>query len=136
MTRKANYARVRRSAALLSLLTALVSCGGEGGESSSAPAGQAAIASCAACHSFTESEPHKSGPNLWGVVGRKAGSADGYTYSAAMRESEIVWSSEELNRFLKEPSQSVPGTKMMVSTPDAELRKAIIEYLSRNDGSK
>lgn len=67
---------------------------------------------------------------MWGVVGRKAGSVEGYNYSPVMRESGIVWSPETLDRFLKAPAQIVPGTRMMTPTPDAERREAIIQYLT------
>jgi cytochrome c len=129
--RKPRFALQWRLATTLPLAAALAACGGGGGGSTSADAGRAAVAACGACHSFEQSAPHKSGPNLWGVVGRKAGSAPGYNYSAAMGKSSIVWSPETLDRFLNAPAESVPGTRMMVPTPDPERRKAVIEYLTR-----
>lgn len=132
---KPRFAPQWRLATTLPLAAALAACGGGGGGSTSADAGKAAVAACAACHSFEHAAPDKSGPNLWGVIGRKAGSAPGYNYSAAMRKSGIVWSPESLDRFLKAPAEAVPGTRMMVPTPDPERREAVIEYLTRQ-GSK
>ena len=52
------------------------------------------------------------GPNLHGVFGRKAGSLDGYAYSAAMKNSGIVWDDETLAKYLRDPRGSMPGNKM------------------------
>ncbi len=70
---------------------------------------------CRACHSLKENEPHTIGPNLFNLVGSKAGSRDGYVYSEALLNSEIVWTIENLNLWLEKPYVIAPGNKMVFS---------------------
>lgn len=67
---------------------------------------------CIICHSNSKGAPAKIGPNLFGVVGRKAGTAPGFNYSAAMKGSGIVWTNDKLKLYLAHPAQVVPGTRM------------------------
>lgn len=83
---------------------------------------------CQACHSDKAGEPAKVGPNLAGVVGRKAASTQ-FNYSAALKGSGLTWSKENLDRFLAAPSKAVPGTRMVIPVTDAGQRKALIDYL-------
>jgi cytochrome c len=83
---------------------------------------------CGACHTM-DSDENRVGPHLSGVVGRTAGSVEGARYSAAMRESGIVWDAQSLDTFLAAPRQMVRGTTMTVGVPNAEQRAAIIAYL-------
>lgn len=83
---------------------------------------------CGTCHSLEPSQ-NRAGPHLSGVIGRTAGSVEGARYSAAMRESGIVWDSQSLDTFLAAPRQIVPGTFMTVGVPNAAQRAAIISYL-------
>ncbi len=71
-----------------------------------------AFAMCGVCHKAAAGEKPTLGPNLWGVNGRKAGTAPGYAYSAAMQKSGISWNKESLVAFITAPQQTVPGTKM------------------------
>jgi len=68
--------------------------------------------SCEICHSAEQGGPHKIGPNLFGVVDRAAGTAEGYTYSPAMAGSGLTWTTENLATYLAGPAAMVPGTKM------------------------
>ena len=52
------------------------------------------------------------GPNLWGVIGRKAGIYKGYAYSYAMRASGIVWTDQQLGRYIAAPQKTVPNVRM------------------------
>lgn len=85
---------------------------------------------CAACHSIKPGE-HLTGPSLADVVGRKAGSAQGFgRYSQAMRDSDLTWTRDSLDAWLQSPTEFIPGTSMRipgVSDPDA--RRNIIAYL-------
>lgn len=81
---------------------------------------------CAACHAV---DANKAGPKLGGVVGRKAGSAPGYNYSAALRSAALTWSADNLDRWLADPRGFVPGAKMPVRVLDASTRRDIIAYL-------
>jgi cytochrome c len=83
---------------------------------------------CGACHSM-EAGQNRVGPHLSGVVGRAAGSVEGARYSDAMRDSGIVWDNQSLDTFLAAPRETVPGTTMTISIPDATQRAAIITYL-------
>lgn len=74
--------------------------------------GQLLFLACKACHDLEAGVPHKVGPNLNGVVGRKAGTADGFKYTEALARSDIVWTPETLDRFLEQPGALVPGNGM------------------------
>jgi len=81
---------------------------------------------CAACHSL---DYNGVGPAHKGVFGRKAGSAEGYTYSPALQASGLVWNEANLNRWLANPAKLVPGQKMGIAVPDAGERSDLIAYL-------
>ncbi len=66
---------------------------------------------CKICHNV-DKEANKVGPHLVGLMGRTAGSVEGYRYSDAMKSSGIVWSAETLTTYLRAPKDMVPGTKM------------------------
>lgn len=87
---------------------------------------------CATCHSVAPGgAPGPLAPNLRGVVGRKAGSANFAGYSPAIKGSGLVWTQANLDRFVADPQQVVRGTKMVIRVTDPAQRKAIIAYLSR-----
>jgi len=91
--------------------------------------GASLFARCGACHSAAPGE-NRIGPPLAGVVGRKAGSAAGFAYSPALHGSSTVWTPEMLDAFLKAPATFAPGTRMILSLPRPDDRRAIIAYLS------
>lgn len=94
-------------------------------------AGKAAFAVCAACHGVDEGDPSRAGPNLYGVMGRAAGSLDDFAYSDAMASSGLTWDNAELDAFLANPSKKVPGTSMVAgAVRDDDRRAAIIAYLA------
>ena len=88
-------------------------------------------AQCALCHSAEAGDNGGAqGPNLQGVLGRKAGSGADYGYSAALKNSGIVWNSVSLQDFLANPSGVVPGTTMVVPVPSAVDRENLVAYFT------
>ena len=83
---------------------------------------------CKACHAAAPGTASPMGPNLAGVVGRKAGSGD-FRYSPALKAANITWTRASLDKYLAGPTKMVPGTRMVVSIPDAEQRAELIQYL-------
>jgi cytochrome c len=66
---------------------------------------------CKACHVADEAK-NKVGPSLHGVFGRKAGTVEGFKYSDAMKEADVVWSEETIAEYVKKPKDFIPGNKM------------------------
>lgn len=101
--------------------------------SADATAGQASIKKCASCHNFNEGGANKTGPLLWGVVGRPEGSHEGFAYSEALMAHNAngdVWSFENLDHFLTSPKAYAPGTKMsFAGVKDPVERANILAYL-------
>jgi len=93
-------------------------------------AGKGAFSSiCALCHT-AEKGRNAIGPSLFGVVGRKAATAPGFSYSKAMTASGITWDAASIDVFITDPKARVPGTKMpYAGLKDAAKRQAIIAYL-------
>lgn len=85
---------------------------------------------CQMCHTTVAAKPAGVGPNLRGVVGRKAAAAP-FNYSTAMKQSTITWTQANLDRYLAAPTKMVPGTRMVTAVTDAAERAAIIKYLSQ-----
>lgn len=78
-----------------------------------AEAGRVAFAAaCARCHQVGPSARAGFGPQLNGIVGRRAGATTDHRYSAALKNSKIVWTEQSLARFIKDPEGTVPGTSM------------------------
>ena len=85
---------------------------------------------CSACHSLQPGQGDKIGPVLAGVVGAHAASRGDYDYSQALRQSGVVWTEENLEKWLTKPGGLVPGTKMaFIGLPKPEDRAAVIAYL-------
>ncbi|MGA0605574.1 c-type cytochrome [Phenylobacterium sp. VNQ135] len=102
-------------------------------------AGEATFAKCKSCHSIEQGGPNGTGPDLWGVVGRKPGTHGGFAYSPAMTEfggKQPVWDDEHLSEFLKGPQKYIAGTKMtFVGLKKAEDRINLIAYLRSQGGT-
>lgn len=109
----------------------------EGGDSGAAMAGDAdegaklAKKKCASCHNFGEGEKHKTGPTLYGVYGKAAASADGYTkYSNDLKDWGGEWTAENLDTFLTKPKAMFSKTRMsFAGFAKEEDRADMIAYL-------
>ena len=85
---------------------------------------------CAACHRFRAGEGTLIGPSLHGVFGRRAASVEGFAYSAALRDSGLVWTPRSLEAWLANPADFVEGTTMaFTGYRSAEDRRDLIAYL-------
>lgn len=94
--------------------------------------GKAAFTTCQTCHAI-DAGVNKIGPSLHGVVGRKAGSIAGFTYSDANKTSGITWTEAKLFQYLENPQRVVPGTKMSFpGWSDPQKRADVIAYLKAN----
>jgi cytochrome c len=67
---------------------------------------------CGVCHSAAKGGPTIVGPNLYGVVGRQAGSLGGFNYSSAMKKAGFAWSTDKLHDYVTAPANVVPGNHM------------------------
>ncbi len=93
--------------------------------------GEDAFQACTGCHNAEKGGPNMAGPNLHGVVGRKAGAVAGFSYSDALSGSGITWDRASLDRFLGNPAGYVPGTDMVAGgVADGQRRAAIVAYLA------
>ena len=75
-------------------------------------AGKSSFNKCLACHAIGEGAKNKVGPELNGLDGRKSGTVEGYSYSAANKDSGITWNEATFKDYIKDPKAKIPGTKM------------------------
>jgi cytochrome c len=85
---------------------------------------------CRSCHTIREGD-NRLGPNLFKVVGRKAGSLPDYNYSTAMKGADFDWDEEKLERFVANPDEVVPGNNMKPygGLASADERKKVVAFL-------
>jgi cytochrome c len=89
---------------------------GSTGQDAAGPAGlsgKQAFLACAGCHSLEAGAPHGVGPNLHDLAGRRAGSAEGYAYSPALRAADLAWDRGTLTAWIVQAESVVPGTWML-----------------------
>jgi len=98
--------------------------------------GQLLYVTCKACHDVEAGLPHKVGPNLHGMFGRKAGAAEGFRYTDALAKSGIVWTPETMDAWLKQPGALVPGNGMaFAGVANDDDRASLIAWLMANSGA-
>jgi cytochrome c len=91
--------------------------------------GERVFAQCQSCHSI-DAGVNRTGPSLHGIIGRVAGSVEGFRYSDANRNSGITWSEQELFDYLENPRARVPGTTMaFAGIRNAQQRADLIAHL-------
>jgi cytochrome c len=90
---------------------------------------------CQGCHSLVTGEQNPRGPNLVGIVGRRLAADPGYSYSDEVRTKDFVWDAAQLDRFLRQPSEILPRSRMtMVPLSSPQERANLIAYLEGVSG--
>jgi len=74
--------------------------------------GKQLFAVCKACHTLVEGGANMTGPNLWGIFGRKAASTAGFNYSDGMKAATFTWDAAQMDKWIEKPSAMITGTKM------------------------
>jgi len=94
-------------------------------------AGKGVFTRCAACHTINKGGVNGLGPNLFGVVGRKAGTKPDFGYSGAMKKAGFAWTPQKLDAYIAHPAAVVPGNRMaFAGIPNAKDRADLIAYLA------
>jgi len=87
-----------------------------------------ATANCGSCHDLSAKKINKKGPYLWGIVNRRAGMIDGFSYSEAFRQfadsRKFFWTEANLDVFITDPGRLIPGTRMAEKETDSKHAKA------------
>ncbi len=118
------------------LTAAALICLGGTAMAQDAANGEKIFAKCKACHQVGDGAKNGVGPTLNGVIGRKAGTGEGFKYSAAMiaagAEQNIVWTVENIDKYLENPRDFIKNNKMaFVGLKKPEERADVIEYLKK-----
>ena len=102
-------------------------------------AGESSFKKCMACHSIGDGAKNKVGPVLNGLDGRKSGTAEGYSYSDANKNSGITWGKDVFLEYITDPKAKIPGTKMIFpGIKNEKERNDLWAYVSQfdKDGKK
>ena len=128
--------RVVFGAALIAALVAAVAAGAAAEDLDN---GKAVFNKCRACHQLGENAKNLVGPILNGLIGRKAGTVEGYKYSEANKTSGITWDEATFREYIKNPKGKIPNTKMVFAglTDDQDIDD-LLAYLKQfgPDGKK
>ena len=114
-------------AATMALASGSVMAGGD------AAKGAKVFKKCKACHTAQKGGKHKVGPNLFGVVGRKAGSTS-YNRYKGMKGADWTWDEKLLSEYLTNPKKFTKGRTGKASSMTFKLKKKsqqadVIAYL-------
>ena len=111
-------------------LSAVILAGSPANAAGDVNKGKSAYVRCAACHAVSAGK-NGIGPSLAGIVGRKAGSVSGFTYSQAMKKAAVEWDVKTLDSFLAAPSKQIPANRMpFAGISDPKMRQDLITYLA------
>lgn len=118
----------------LALSAAIVALAAPAAQAQDVAAGQRVFNQCRACHTIDAGGRNGVGPNLHGVVGRRAASVENFRYSANMRqlaEGGLTWTTENLHRYLTNPKDLVPqGTMAFAGIRNEQQRNDLIAFLA------
>jgi cytochrome c len=121
---------------LVSLASIIVLAGFGAARADDAAAGEKVFAQCRPCHQIGPTAKNGVGPELNGVIGRKAGTAPGYNYSNANKNSGLTWDEETFEKYIKKPQAMVKGTKMaFAGIKDEKKIEDLYAYLKQFDAS-
>jgi cytochrome c len=84
---------------------------------------------CATCHTVNETDPVRQGPSLFKIVGRRAGSVEGFKYSAGFAKADFIWDDAKLDAWITNPQEMIPASVMAYRQARPEVRATIIAYL-------
>jgi cytochrome c len=98
---------------MLVMAAAAVAVSAGAGLAQDLAAGEASFRKCLPCHAVGADARNKVGPVLNGLEGRKTGTIEGYTYTDANKNSDIVWSEATFREYIRDPRARIPGTKMI-----------------------
>jgi len=99
--------------------------------------GEAKFALCSSCHTLSQGGPVMTGPNLYHILGEKAGVRPGYKFSDPMVAAGFTWDAAHLDTWITDPKAMLPGTKMtFAGLKDPKDRTDVIAYLMIQTGYK
>jgi cytochrome c len=99
--------------------------------------GMAVFNACRSCHTIVPGGAAMTGPNLFGVFGRKIGSKPGYAYSDAVKAAGFTWDEAHLDKWLTQPKEFLAGTKMsFAGIPSPDDRRDAIAFLKTETSPK
>jgi cytochrome c len=132
MTRPGKQVRQVAVAAVTAAFVLAAAAGVAAAQEGNADEGQEVFKKCRACHDVGPEAKNKVGPLLNNIIGRKAGTVDGFEYTPANKDSGAVWTDEVLFKYLENPLSFMPGTKMaFAGLKDAQDRRDVIAYLKK-----
>lgn len=103
-------------------------------ELADAKRGEKIFKKCASCHNVDKESGHKVGPNLYQIIGRAQGKAQGFEYSQSLLKLNGKWTKIEINNFIKNPKEYLVGTKMsFAGLKKSQQRADVIKYLENLD---
>jgi cytochrome c len=92
--------------------------------------GEAKFAVCRSCHSVTQGGDDMTGPNLWGIFGRKAGSKASFTYSDDMKNAGWIWDADRIEKWITNPRAVLANTKMTyIGMENPTDRRDVVAFL-------
>jgi cytochrome c len=124
---------------LLAIALVVSACTAGAAVAQDVEAGVNSFKKCLPCHAIGEGAKNKVGPELNGIDGRHSGSAPGYSYSDANKNSGITWDQAQFLDYIKDPKAKIPGTKMIFpGIKNENEAKSLWAYLAqfKADGTK